>query len=81
MKNNFTLLALLILFLTNVLAKEVVQDFSQEKLEEFDAYIEQQITKNNIAGAEVLILKDKISVWHDCCDISNRIYNKKNVLI
>jgi CubicO group peptidase (beta-lactamase class C family) len=71
MKNNFTLLALLILFLTNVLAKEVVQDFSQEKLEEFDAYIEQQITKNNIAGAEVLILKDKISVWHTALGYKN----------
>ena len=71
MKNNFTLLTLLVLFLTNVLAQEGKQGFSQEKLAEFDTYIEKQITKNNIAGAEVLILKDKIPVWHTALGYKN----------
>ena len=71
MKNNFTLLTLLVLFLTNVLAQEGKQGFSQEKLAEFDTYIEQQITENNIAGAEVLILKDKIPVWHTALGYKN----------
>ena len=71
MKNNFTLLTLLVLFLANVLAQEAKQGFSQEKLAEFDTYIEQQITENNIAGAEVLILKDKIPVWHAALGYKN----------
>ena len=71
MKNNFTLLPLLVLFLTNVLAQEAKHGFSQEKLAEFDTYIEQQITENNIAGAEVLILKDKIPVWHTALGYKN----------
>ena len=71
MKNNFTLLPLLVLFLTNVLAQEAKHGFSQEKLAEFDTYIEQQITENNIAGAEVLILKDKVPVWHTALGYKN----------
>ena len=71
MKNNFTLLTLLVLFLANVLAQEAKQGFSQDKLAEFDTYIEQQITENNIAGAEVLILKDKIPVWHAALGYKN----------
>ena len=71
MKNNFTILTLLVLFLTNGLAQETKQGFSQEKLAEFDTYIEQQITENNIAGAEVLILKDKVPVWHSALGYKN----------
>jgi len=57
MKKNYTLLPLLVLFLTNGLAQETKQGFSQEKLAEFDTYIEQQITENNIAEQKSLSSK------------------------
>ena len=71
MKHPITLLALFALFLTNVIAQEAKLAFSQEKLADFDSYIAQEINKNNIAGAEVLILKDNTPVWHSASGYKN----------
>jgi CubicO group peptidase (beta-lactamase class C family) len=71
MKNSYPLFVLRALVVTCVLAQDTKREFSHEKLVEFNAYIEQQITENNIAGAEVLILKDKVPVWHTALGYKN----------
>ena len=71
MKNSYPLFVLCALVVTCVLAQDTKREFSHEKLAEFNAYIANEISENKIAGAEVLIIKDKATVWHTASGYKN----------
>lgn len=58
-----------LLSLTSVLAQ--TSSLSNEKLEDFGRFIEEEIHQQNIAGAEVYIVQDTKPLWHKTYGVAN----------
>ena len=70
MMKKITLLPLALFFLTGIIAQST-SNFSQEKLLEFNSYIQKEIDAKHIAGAEILIVQNDIVEWHESIGESN----------
>ncbi|MFQ3350024.1 MAG: CubicO group peptidase (beta-lactamase class C family) [Candidatus Arcticimaribacter sp.] len=70
MIKKITLLPLALFFLNGIIAQST-STFSQEKLLEFNSYIQKEIDAKHIAGAEILIVQNDIVEWHESIGESN----------
>ena len=70
MMKKITLLPLALFFLNGIIAQSA-SNFSQEKLLEFNSYIQKEIDAKHIAGAEILIVQNDIVEWHESIGESN----------